>query len=238
MAEQLLEKEPSGIGTLSEKTLHKMIKKYIEPDTKLHEVPVWKYVADVWNEHGIYEIQTGSFTPLREKLEFLLDFTDVTVVMPLAAVKYQIKLDTATGEAGKPRRSPKKMKPIDSCRELVKIKYALDNPHFHLKLLMLEIEEFRTDERPKGVRRSRSGTYRLDRVVKKVLEEIDINVPRDFDCLIPDGLNDSFTIKEFAEAAKTTYANAQCAVTVLVYLERLIPCGKRARENLYKKADF
>ena len=133
------EHERSGIGVLNEKTLHAVLKRYYEPDTDRHEIPVGRYVADIIGEDGIIEIQTGSFTPLRPKLELLLDFADVTVVYPMAAVKYISWIDPDTGEMSAPRKSPKRMKPIDAFYQLIRIMYTLDNPRFHLRLVMLEL---------------------------------------------------------------------------------------------------
>ena len=221
-----------GIGTLGEKTLHAVLKRYIEPDESFHEVPVGSYFADVFRDGHIYEIQTGSFTPLRPKLELLLDYTDVTVVYPMAAVKYLSWTDPATGEATAPRRCPKKTKPIESVYELIKIKYTLDNPRFHLKLMMLELHETRLRDGRRS-RDGKRGSHRNDRVPVRIIDEIDINEPRDFDIFIPEGLEGSFTIKGFAKAAGVCYDCAQRAVSILVYLERLLPCGKDGRENLY-----
>ena len=44
-----------GIGCLSEKTTHAVIKLYLEPDTAYHEQKVvGKMVADIKNEAGIF----------------------------------------------------------------------------------------------------------------------------------------------------------------------------------------
>ena len=37
----------SGIGTLGEKTLHAVIKHYLEPDERCHEIRVGGYIADI-----------------------------------------------------------------------------------------------------------------------------------------------------------------------------------------------
>lgn len=103
-----VKRERSGIGTLSEKTLHAVLKKYLEPHAENHEVPLGNYVADIIGENGVIEIQTGSFTPLRPKLEVLLDCTDVTVAYPIAEVKYMRWIDPETGEVSPPHKSPKK----------------------------------------------------------------------------------------------------------------------------------
>ena len=221
-----------GIGTLAEKTLHAVLKRYIEPDEQFHEVPVGSFVADVFRNERIYEIQTGSFTPLRPKLELLLDYTDVTVVYPMAAVKYLSWIDPDTGETTKPRRSPKRVKPVEAVYELIKIKYTLDNPRFHLRLIMLEIQE----QRLRDGRRSRDGkrgSHRSDRVPARLIEEIAFDKPEDFDKFIPEGLSSQFTIKEFARAAGVCYGCAQRAVSILLYLERLTECEKRGREKQF-----
>ena len=53
----------SGIGSVSEGSLHHFLKFYFEPDADLHEVGVGRYFADIRNEDGIvvdYET-TGDF---------------------------------------------------------------------------------------------------------------------------------------------------------------------------------
>lgn len=62
----------SGIGTLAEKTLHAVLKRYFEPDETKHEVKVGRHVADIVNNSGIIEIQTRAFNALRPKLEAYL----------------------------------------------------------------------------------------------------------------------------------------------------------------------
>ena len=50
-----------GIGTLSEKTLHSVLKNYFEPFSENHEIKIGNYVADIVGENGIIEIQTRQF---------------------------------------------------------------------------------------------------------------------------------------------------------------------------------
>ena len=59
----------SGIGTLSEKSLHRMIKLFIEEDESFHEVEFLGSVADIKRENQIYEIQTHSAERLVPKLK-------------------------------------------------------------------------------------------------------------------------------------------------------------------------
>lgn len=230
------ERERAGIGTLSEKTLHATLKRYLEPHTENHEVQIGSYVADIVGENGVIEIQTGSFTPLRPKLECLLDYTDVTVVYPMAAVKHIMWIDPDTGEVTDTRRSPKKMRPCDAFYELIRIKYTLDNPRMHLKLMMLELTEIRLagrDSKNRG-----RGSKRIDRIPMRLIEETDIRTPHDYDFFIPDGLPEKFGIKDFAKCAGVSYDAAQRAVNVLCYLERISTCGKQGRIKQFTVPEF
>lgn len=226
------ERQSGGIGTLGEKTLHAVIKRYLEPHTDNHEVKIGGYIADIVGENGVIEIQTGSFTPLRPKLECLLGYADVTVVYPMAAVKNIAWLDPETGEVSQDRRSPKKMKPCDAFYELIRIKPLLGSPRLHIKLLMLELTEIKLPGKdPK--KRSR-GSKRVDRIPTALKDEIDVYSPADYARFIPSGLPETYGIKDFARYAGVGYGAAQRALTVLRYLGLVSECGKRGREKLFQ----
>ena len=57
-----------SIGTLSEKTLHAFLKNYYEPDIDKQEIPIDRYVADIFTGQEIIEIQTAQFNSMRDKL--------------------------------------------------------------------------------------------------------------------------------------------------------------------------
>lgn len=69
----LMPKQRQTIGTLREKTLHAVLKQYYEPFSAMHEVKIGKYIADIINEDGVLEIQTGSFTSLQKKTGLFFD---------------------------------------------------------------------------------------------------------------------------------------------------------------------
>ena len=118
-----------GIGTLGERTLHAVLKHYCEPTESFHEVRVGGFVADIANENGITEIQTRRFDKLRGKLAYFLPFTNVTVVYPIAAVKWIVWIDGDTGETTKRRKSPRRGTPCDALFEMYKIRGFLCSPH-------------------------------------------------------------------------------------------------------------
>ena len=91
-------KGESGIGTLSEKTLHAALKAYCEPDTESREIALGGYIADIVGEEGIIEIQTRGFERLRDKLDAFLEFARVTVVYPIVKQRWLCWVDPQTGE--------------------------------------------------------------------------------------------------------------------------------------------
>ena len=76
----LKQNDPHGFGTLQEKTVHAVMKLYYEPDEDYHEVPVEGYIADIYRDGHIIEIQNGNFGKLRPKLAAFLPLYPVTVV--------------------------------------------------------------------------------------------------------------------------------------------------------------
>ena len=106
--------ERQGIGTLSEKTTHAMLKAFLEPDETRREVPFAGYVADILNPDGVIEIQSAGFHALRKKLQAFLPKVPVTIVYPAVGTKYLTWIDPETGELSEPRKSPKKNGRLDS----------------------------------------------------------------------------------------------------------------------------
>ena len=45
-----VDRQRIGIGTLSEKTVHAVLKNYLQPDEDHHEIPIEGYVADIYND--------------------------------------------------------------------------------------------------------------------------------------------------------------------------------------------
>ena len=45
--------ENHGIGTLAEKSVHAVLKIFMEPDEDLHEVPIDGFVADIFSDDKV-----------------------------------------------------------------------------------------------------------------------------------------------------------------------------------------
>ena len=226
------ERERNGIGTLGEKTLHAVLKRYYEPHECNHEVRLGSYIADIVGENGVIEIQTRQFGNLLKKLECFLEFCSVTVVYPIAGIKYLSWIDTDTGEVTSRRKSPKKGNIYDALPELYRIKYTLDNPNMHLRLCILELEETRYLNG--WSRDKKRGSSRCDRIPVRMIEEVCIDSPQDHRMFIPEGLPEEYTSRDLSKAAKIPLDRAQTALNLLTYLGLTEKIGKKGKLILYK----
>lgn len=221
----------NGIGTLKEKTLHAVLKKYFEPHCDNHEIKLGRYVADIVCEDGIIEIQTRSFDKLRNKLARFLEVTRVTVVYPVARTKWVMWIDEATGETTNKRKSPKKGTPRDIFFELYKIKSLLTHENLRLCIVMLDVEEYR---RLNGWSDNKKrGSTRYERIPTELVDEIYVDHICEYRKLMPDNLPPKFTAKDFKKAAGLTISRAQTALNVLNFVGAVERVGKSGNAYIY-----
>ena len=138
-----VDRQRFGIGTLSEKTVHAILKNYYEPDEDRHEIPIQNYVADIYAEGEIIEIQTRQFDKMRGKLGAFLPLYPVTIVYPIPHEKWIIWIDEESGTLSKRRKSPLKGNPYVIFPELYKIKMFLKDPNLRFRLVFLDMEEYK-----------------------------------------------------------------------------------------------
>ena len=220
-----------GIGTLSEKTLHAIMKHYYEPNEDYHEVPLEGYVADIYNQNGVIEIQNGNFNKMRAKLAVFLNLYPVTIVYPLPCHKWVSWINPETGETSKRRKAPKVWKPYHAFWELYKIKSCLHHPNLHIRIVMVDMEEYRLLN---GWNESRKrGSTRYDRIPLGICEETVIDQPEDYIQFVPYELEDGFSVKEFAKAAHIDADTARTTLNILYEMEAVRRVGKQGNAYLY-----
>lgn len=222
----------AGIGTLSEKTLHAVLKQYFAASTDDQEIKIGRYVADIVGENGIIEIQTQGFDKLRSKLTAFLACARVTVVYPIAQTKWLCWIDRETGAATKKRKSPKTGTVFDAFIELYKIKQMLGHPNLTICLVLLELEEYRyLDGWSKD---KKKGSSRGERLPVELIDEIHLHSAKDYESLIPKGLTMPFTTKDFAKVAKIRLRTAQITLNILYDLSAVKRVGKQGNSYLYR----
>jgi hypothetical protein len=223
-----------GIGTYKQKTLHAVLKLYFEPDITKHEVRVCGSVADIYNDEGIFEIQTRELYKLKTKLEKFLPEHRVTLVYPIAHLKWLCWVDGESGEVTNKRKSPKTGGPWAVLRELYGIKTFINHPNFRLIVLLIDMVEYRNLDG--WGRDKKRGSSRNERIPTELYKELRIESTADYIKLMPEGLSQSFTVTDFSKAARMWKKDAQSAVNVLFHVGVIVKTGKRGRENLYERA--
>lgn len=226
-------RERQGIGTLGEKTLHALLKNYFEPDRTKHEIRVGTYYADIFDGEQIIEIQTRQFNKLREKLAAFLPDYRVTIVYPVLGRKWLYWLDKESGEVSKGRLSPRKGSVYEVCAELYKIKAYLKNPNLHLRVLVLEAEEYRYLDG--WSRDKKKGSSKYDKVPTKLLDELCIESLQDYRRFLPEGLPTEFGTQEFAKAAHISRKLAQVVLNILYDTGTVERVGKQGNAWIYRE---
>ncbi len=222
----------AGIGRLSEKTLHRTLKLYFEPDGQKHEIEFLGSVADIKNEGGIVEIQRAAFSYLTPKLNRFLPHCPVTVVHPIVAKKRVKRLDPESGEISFSGRTVKGKTVFDSALEIYKIREFIGREGFTLVLLLLDCDEYRIPD--KSSRRGRGGERRLEAIPNEIIAEYVLKSPTDYLTLMPEGLSDSFTEAEFRVAAKSRSRYAYYYLRLLVDL-KLLNRERDGRKYIYSR---
>lgn len=225
-----IDRQRLGIGTLAEKSLHAILKLYYAPDQEMQEIPIDRFVADIFTGTEIIEIQTRQFNKMRDKLSSFLKLYPVTIVYPIPRYKWLIWIDEECGELSKPHKSPVNGNVYQAFVELYKIKMFLKDPNLRLKLVFLDMEEYRLLNG--WSRDKKRGSHRYDRVPSQLVSEVSINEPKDYMQFIPPDL-EQFTSKEFAKSAHINVRLAQLVLNILFHMECVEKQGKEGNSILY-----
>lgn len=219
-------------GKLNERTLHAMLKRQIEPDPAYHEIPCGRFIVDVKRDHEIFEIQTRAFEKLRPKLAALLPEHTVTVVHPIDHQKWLIWMDAQTGELSPKRKSPKTGTEQEAFRELWKIAEYLTHPNFRLRLVFVDVEEYRLKNG--WSKDGKRGSTRKERIPLAIVRTVECSCLADYAQLLPASLSFPFTVPQYTKAAKCTPRMAGRSVYLLQKIGLLERIGKQGRAYLYE----
>ncbi len=228
-------RERKQIGTLSEKSVHAILKFYLCADEDCHEIPICNFVADIFEDNHIYEIQTRSFDRLQNKLEAFLPDYQVTIVHPIEIKKWIYYIDEETGELVEQRKSPKKENIYQVFSELYKIKSYLKHENLSFLFLFMETEEWKILNGYGRDKKIRCEKY--DKIPVAISEEMYIECSRDFLQIIPYDIKEPFTSAEFAKKVKCSKDVASVTLNILNDLGIVERVGKSGRNYLYKVLD-
>lgn len=223
----------NGIGTLREKTIHSVLKYYYAPDPAYHEIKIGSYVADICVDGEIYEIQTRNFNTMRGKLDCFLQEHDVTIIYPVAHMKWLSWFDMETGELTPKRKSPKMGTFYQIIPELYRIKMFISNPKLHFIISLIDVEETRYLNG--WSYNKKRGSTRMDGIPVGIYDEVRIDSFSDYNIFLPDTLPEQFTSKDLGKAAKITHGLAALLLNVVLETGIVERIGKKGRAYLYRR---
>ena len=238
-----LQKGNKGIGTLSEKSVHAILKHYYAKDSHFHEVKIEDFVADAFVDGEIYEIQSKAFYSMKKKLNLYLKKYDVTIVHPIIIKKTIRYIDPLTGKISQSRISRKHQSIFDALPELYGIKEYLNNKKLHFILCFIEAEEYKLLDgygKDKKIKATKT-----DIVPTKLIGEFYINKKSDLLDFLPGYKNgkrqkDCPLALEFTTQDISTYSGhgaeyARYLLNILCYLGLIKNIGTKGRLKLYKQ---
>ena len=209
---------PQGIGTYNEKRIHRVIKEFVSGDPETYEIKLGGAVADVFENGTITEIQTGSFYPLKKKIEAYLSNTKyrVKIVHPVIVKRTIVRVDPITGEVIRKNVSPKKETPKKILPELIYLADHLRSPRLTFEIMSITAEEHRYSDE---IHRYRKSGRRDSELFPVSLESITtIETTDDFLSLLPEELvarGEPFTAADFMKASGFSGRRAYNALNAL-----------------------
>jgi hypothetical protein len=177
--------------------LHTALQQHYAGASGRIEASVAGYRVDVLRDGAAYEIQTGSFHKLREKLKAISRHAPVVVVYPVVEAKTIVRVDMDTGEVLSSRRSPKRGKLTDCFPELRHIAPVLASENVSLHIVRTVEREVRP---PVGTRRRRRGEEVVDRELVEIAQTLELSRPEDWLAFLPPNLPQRFTVGDLGQA--------------------------------------
>ena len=226
--------DPQGFGTLAEKTVHAVMKQYYLPDEDFHEVPIGSYIADIYTGEEIIEIQNGNFGHMRDKLAAFLPEYQVYLIYPFPHYKWLIWVDPKTGETSGRRKSNITGSVYHALPEFFKIRSFLKDPNLHIRVPLIDIEEYRLLDGKRRKNNPKVGSHRYDRVPLELYDEVILDNVRDYAQLLPVDLPDEFTARDLAQCAHIHIDYARETLLLLYELGIVARIGKAGKAYLYR----
>ena len=223
-----------GIGTYNEKRLHRILKSYISENEDSYEIPMGRYVADIFEDGRITEIQTRDMERLLPKLRFYLEKTryPVTVVYPVIRDKAILRVDADSGELIRRRLSSIHGNLWDALPPLYHIRELLPNARLTIKVILIDAEEYRYSE---AIRYRKQGRYISELYPTELILEYELSDQESFKALLPD-TSAPFTAAEYSRAVKRKGRELYSALNLFCSLG-LLDRQKDGNKYVYKRTE-
>jgi ribosomal protein S25 len=215
---------------VTEQTLHEQLKELYARETGEIESTMGDYRVDVVRGDLLIEIQTRSFSSIRDKLRDLTQENRVRLVHPIAYQKWITRLDEDKKQVSR-RKSPRRGRVEDVFSELVYLPKLLMSPNFELEVVLVDLEEYWIDDGRGSWRRRRWSIH--DKKMLELRERYLFKSPENFKQLIPEALPKEFTSRMLSKETGLNMRLAQKMLYCLTKMNIVERNGKKGRAYLY-----
>ncbi len=222
----------SNIGSVKESSLHAELKRLYSNTNTDHELNVCGFIVDVIKDDSIIEIQTGSFSKIKNKLSSLLQDYKVKLVYPIAYEKTLVVYDYKKEIILYKRRSPKRGGLIDIVDEIIHITKLIPHPNFSLEVVLTKEEEIRSAD-GKGSWRRR-GVSIVDRKLVEVIDRIEFLHVQDYLRLLPNNFPKPFTNRSISDIMNKSIRKVQKLTYSLKQMGLLQVIGKQGNAQVFE----
>lgn len=245
-----MNKEKRPFNTLNESQLHHTLKVYFsaQNENSKMEIPYKQWICDIeTQDHGIIEIQTGGFSPLKAKIkEAIKDKRNITVVTPIITEK-KIEVYTKEGNLISKRKSPKKENLFDVLKKLTAIYDLLLSRY--LTIIFIEVktteQRIQTEEKIQLQNKSRhfkKNWYKSGKELSEIGNQYQFHGKSSYLKLLP-SLPAEFSSLELKEAlsSKEFPANAKKQANLILWLYsrmKLISFTEKKDRRMYYRLNI
>lgn len=225
----------AGIGIMNEMSVHSALKELYYAPGDLLEAKVDRYVVDLVKPDRLVEIQSGNFSSIRGKLEYLLQDYVVHLVYPVAEQKYLVYTSPDDDREISRRKSPKKGTVWDVFSELVYIPKLITHPNLYIEVILIVEEEIRCADGKGSWRRNKVSI--VDRRLSDVVEHKVFLSPEDYAAVLPSDLPSPFSNNDLAKSLKIPVYQARRITYTLREAGIIQLAGKTGNQLLYIHQD-
>ena len=220
-----------GIGRLSEKSLHGVLKFMVDPDLSHHEIALPQgVVADLFDGTAVTEIQTGTYLALQKKLPRILPHYSVRVICPIVRDRYLYSVDRESGAVEGGRKSPLHGDTVTCLVAMAYLDRFLEDPNFSVSFWLCDTADYRARV---GSGKGRARYEKLDREPLCIVRTWSVTKREDYMAMLPASLPMPFTAEEFAKAAHLRGRNASAVLKLLRSSGTVRQIGCKGRAYLY-----
>lgn len=245
MPEKKSNPEKTQFSTLNESNLHKTLKLYYSDEFSKTEVPFQKWICDIIKANGeIIEIQTGSLTPLKEKIKAAIkEKRSITIVHPVITEK-KIEVYTKEGTLVSKRKSPKKETIYTELKKLTGIYDLLLSRYITIIMPEVKTTEQRIQTDTPVLNKNRKTRhpklwYKSGKNLTEIGSEHILHGKKTYITLLPP-LPPEFSSKELKEsftqiaATKSTIASTNLILWLLNKMNLIEEIERKERRIYYK----